>query len=198
MSNPRPFDFSRCHNHYLVMRHGHSQANAMGLIVSSPQEGLAGYGLSPKGHEQLARRLDEWHLAPPTHLLHSDFLRTTETAAHVAAHFGLTARAELRLRERFFGNFDLGPDHAYAAVWAEDASDASHQGGGVESVRAVAERLTRLIEDLENELDGATILLVGHGDPLQILLTAAAGRDLASHRDQIALVPADVKPLVTP
>ncbi|MEC9305468.1 MAG: histidine phosphatase family protein, partial [Pseudomonadota bacterium] len=29
------------------MRHGHSQANAQGTIISSPERGLLAYGLSP-------------------------------------------------------------------------------------------------------------------------------------------------------
>ena len=47
-------DDSRHHwrNRYLLMRHGHSQANAQGTIISSPERGLLAYGLSPQGEQQ--------------------------------------------------------------------------------------------------------------------------------------------------
>ena len=97
MSNVEANDFPRCRNHYLLMRHGHSQANAMGLIVSSPEQGLEGYGLSPKGQEQLHERLTGWHLAAPDQVFHSDFLRTTETAYMVSSRL---ARPQAEERDR--------------------------------------------------------------------------------------------------
>lgn len=184
-------------NHYLVMRHGHSQANAMGLVVSSPEHGLSDYGLSARGEEQLNRRLAEWHLAAPQQILHSDFLRTTETAQRVAEHFGVALHPDTRLRERFFGDYDLHPDSVYCDVWELDARDPSRALKRVESVYQVAERLCALIIDLEQRHDGTTLLLVSHGDPLQILLTAAAGRPLSEHRKIPPLAPADVRPLIT-
>ena len=196
MSNVEANDFPRCRNHYLLMRHGHSQANAMGLIVSSPEQGLEGYGLSPKGQEQLHERLAGWHLAAPDQVFHSDFLRTTETAALAGQHFNVTPHPEPRLRERFFGDYDQGPDPAYADVWAMDSENAEHRTHGVESVGDVSRRLIDLVISLEQRFDDATILLVGHGDPLQILLTAACGAPLSEHRSQPPLAPADVRPLI--
>ena len=80
-------DDSRHHwrNRYLLMRHGHSQANAQGTIISSPERGLLAYGLSPQGEQQLADTVARWHWPVPTQVVHSDFLRTTHTAARVAA-----------------------------------------------------------------------------------------------------------------
>ncbi|MCA0974364.1 histidine phosphatase family protein [Halomonas denitrificans] len=185
-----------CHNHYLVMRHGHSQANARGLIVSSPTHGCEGYGLSAKGEEQLQHRLDSWHLATPTHIVHSDFLRTTQTAEHVGAYFSLTPTPDQRLRERFFGDLDQGPDSAYASIWSHDAENPHHHLQGCESVADVVQRMFALIIDLEARLHHQTILLVSHGDPLHILLAAASGQPLSAHRDQPPLAPADIRPLI--
>ncbi|QEM83627.1 histidine phosphatase family protein [Halomonas binhaiensis] len=196
MSNTPSLDFAQLHNHYLLMRHGHSQGNAMGLIVSSPEHGLGGYGLSTKGQEQILVRLAEWHLAPPERVLYSDFLRTKETALRVAEHFDVPSAPEPRLRERFFGELDMLPDSAYQQVWDEDARNPDHTGGGVESVRQVANRLIEVIQELEKGYQQATLLLVSHGDPLQILLTAAAGHDLRSHREHFPLAPADIRPLI--
>lgn len=192
MSNDRFHTALRHHNRYLLMRHGHSEANAQGLIVSTPEHGLNAYGLSPEGHAQLARLVAEWPWPAPTRLLHSDFLRTTQTAEHVAARFGLVATPEPRLRERHFGTLEGGPDERYPEVWALDAEAADHRAFGVESVASVATRLCAVIDALERRHRGETLLLVSHGDPLQILLTALEGQALTAHRAREPLQPAGV------
>ena len=100
-------------NRYLLMRHGHSEANARGIIISTPARGLAHFGLSRQGEDQLAALLAAWSGPTPTRLLHSDFLRTRDTAERVARHFGLCPEAEPRLRERHFGRLEGQPDSRY-------------------------------------------------------------------------------------
>jgi len=181
-------------NRYLLMRHGHSQANQAGIIISSPEQGLNGYGLSPNGEQQLAEVVSEWAWPVPTRIVHSDFLRTTQTAARVATHFGLPLIAEQGLRERFFGAFDARPDTGYPEVWAQDTASADHCWQGVEAVSRVAARMHAVIEGWEARAQDETILLVSHGDPLQILLTALSKKPLTQHRDQTALAPASITP----
>ncbi|MCG6656595.1 histidine phosphatase family protein [Halomonas campisalis] len=174
------------------MRHGHSQANASGVIISTPDRGLDAFGLSPQGREQLDRVVAEWSWPAPTHILHSDFLRTAETAARVAEHFALPLSGEPGLRERDFGELEGQPDSRYPDIWALDAADPTHRRFGVESVAAVARRMLGVIDGLERETRHATVLLVSHGDPLQILLTALAQRPLSQHRDRPPLAPASI------
>ncbi|MCE8035364.1 MAG: histidine phosphatase family protein [Halomonas sp.] len=179
-------------NRYLLMRHGHSQANAEHLIISTPARGLAGYGLSAAGQVQLDELLANWRWPFPTRILHSDFLRTTETARRVADHFGLGLQPEPRLRERDFGSFEGLPDSRYPEVWAHDARSPEHCEYGVESVASVAARMQGVIASLEQTLRDETILLVSHGDPLQIMLTALEGRLLSEHRAREPLLPASI------
>ncbi|KAA0010933.1 histidine phosphatase family protein [Billgrantia pellis] len=174
------------------MRHGHSQANAQQRIISTPAQGLLAFGLSRQGVQELDTRLADWCWPVPTRILHSDFLRTTETAERVAAHFGLETQPEPRLREREFGQFEGGSDRHYHDVWALDVRNPEHREYGVESVASVAARMQGVIGSLESALRDETILLVSHGDPLQILLTALEGRLLSEHRDREALLPAGV------
>ncbi len=192
MSNTFPAASGHWHNRYLLMRHGHSQANQQGVIISSPEHGLAGFGLSSRGRAQLDGLLADWRWATPERVLHSDFRRTTETAARIARHFGLCLEAEPRLRERHFGAFEGEGDERYAEVWARDARDPAHRHAGVEAVAEVAARMTGLIADLEQRHAGKTLLLVSHGDPLQILLTALEGRALSRHRERAPLAPASI------
>ncbi|MFP4137785.1 MAG: histidine phosphatase family protein [Halomonas sp.] len=185
-------------NRYLLMRHGHSEANAQGRIIGSPALGVAGFGLSPRGRDQLAALLVNWRWEVPDRVLHSDFRRTTETARAVAEHFGRPARAEPRLRERLFGDLEGEGDARYAEVWARDAREPAHRHAGVESVVEVAARMTAVIEALERAHAGETLLLVSHGDPLQILLAALEGRGLGRHREREPLAPASITPLRWP
>ncbi|MCL7939324.1 histidine phosphatase family protein [Halomonas sp. ATCH28] len=192
MSNTFPAASGHWHNRYLLMRHGHSLANQQGRIISSPERGLTGYGLSSRGREQLDGLLVDWRWATPGRILHSDFRRTTETAERIAHHFGLRLEAEERLRERHFGSLEGEADERYAEVWARDAHDPAHRHAGVEAVAEVAARMSGLIAELEQRHAGETILLVSHGDPLQILLAALEGRELTRHRERPPLAPASV------
>ncbi len=177
---------------YLLMRHGHSQANAADLIISHPDLGRDDYGLSPTGQAQLDALLANWAWPVPDRILHSDFLRTTQTATRIARHFGVEATPEHDLRERHFGDLDGGSAERYVDIWTRDAENPDHQAWGVESVTAVAGRLCSVIERLEHSRTSETILLVSHGDPLQILLTALKGGPLNRHRDRPALAPASI------
>lgn len=192
MSNTLQSPYDHWRNRYLLMRHGHSQANAAGLIISSPERGLEGFGLSEYGEQQLAQRMADWQWPVPTRVVHSDFLRTTQTAARVAAAFGLVPSVDMRLRERYFGELEGQGDDGYPNVWALDAQNAEHQHHQVEAVSAVAERMRAVIDNWEQRVSGETIVLVSHGDPLQILLTALAGKPLSQHRKQAALLPASI------
>ncbi len=179
-------------NRYLFMRHGHSLANQQRVIVSSPGRGVENFGLSEHGEQQLAQLVADWQWPVPTRVVHSDFLRTTQTAAHVAARFELVPSVDTRLRERNFGELEGLGDELYPSVWALDAEDAEHQHHGVEALSRVASRMQAVIGDWEQQVSGEVILLVSHGDPLQILLTALAGKPLTSHREQTPLAPASI------
>jgi broad specificity phosphatase PhoE len=180
------------HNRYLLMRHGHSQANQQGVIVSSPERGIDNFGLSEKGELQLAQLVADWQWPVPTRVMHSDFLRTRQTAAHVAARFGLMPSVDTRLRERHFGELEGQGDDRYPLIWALDAEDAEHTHHQVEALSAVAKRMHAVIHECEQKARGETIMLVSHGDPLQILLTALAGKSLTAHREQTPLAPASI------
>jgi probable phosphoglycerate mutase len=185
-------------NRYLVLRHGHSLANQQGLIVSDPLNGCHGYGLSGQGRSQLEFSFREINvLDASTLIISSDFRRAMESAKMAADALGLAGSIEIdpRLRERYFGDLELGPDDAYAEVWRRDAEDADHQHRSVESASQVMTRVTELIIDLERRYVDQTILLVSHGDALQILQTAFSRRTASAHRQLPHLQTAEIRPL---
>lgn len=164
------------------MRHGQSLANVQGLIVSQPENGLNNYGLSETGRQQVKTGIENSELGAQTRIIASDFKRTRETAtlAHDLLACDHSVELDCRLRERNFGEFELGPDDGYKEAWAHDQLDSATECRGVETVSSVLQRSTAVIVDLEQRFTNMQCLLIAHGDILQILQTASS--ELASFR----------------
>jgi probable phosphoglycerate mutase len=190
----------RLANRYSVMRHGQSQANLRGVIVSRIETDAGGdYGLTALGRDQVRAAalscLPALSVRPAGVLIYSsDFARAAQTAgimrAHLAAPDVVIAPA---LRERCFGDWEGTPTANYRGVWAAD--EAGHADDGVEPAPAVLDRVTALIVDLEGQHTGRDILLVSHGDTLQILQAGFARIDPARHRHLPHLETAEIRQL---
>ncbi len=192
------FEIDRLVNRYFVMRHGHSLANEQGIIVSYPENGCSGFGLSESGQVQVKQSLSKVNdLDTGTRIVCSDFMRAQESAEIVFSLLGCTTSLTMdpRLRERNFGEYELSADSGYNDVWKEDALDADSRCKGVESVNQVMQRVTLVVQELEKQFNGSTILLVSHGDALQILQAAFARRDGSIHREQEHLHTAEIRQL---
>ncbi|GJJ71108.1 hypothetical protein EMPS_03458 [Entomortierella parvispora] len=134
----------------------------------------------------------------------SPFLRTQHTAHLIhesiqqkSLEFDqLTVKGEIEtdkdLRERFFGEFELATpsDNIYDQVWIEDSRNPFHRSFGVESVNEVTERATGVVRRVESEEQTGQesavktwVILVSHGDALQILQTAMKGWSGDRHRE---------------
>lgn len=188
-------------NKYFAQRHGKSHANEEGIIVSSAAQGVPGFGLTDEGREQARRAalaakeggiLDESVL-----IVSSDFLRARETAEITAAALGARDAVVLsdRLRERFFGELDGQSNEHYEKVWAFDLEDHLHERFGSESVASVLARTLSLIQELESRHEGRDILLVSHGDTLQILQTHFEAVRPSLHRSLPHLGTGEIRPL---
>jgi len=185
-------------NRYFAMRHGHSIGNQQGIIVSHPENGCAGYGLSELGVEQVRASLQQDRLlGAGTIIVSSDFRRALESAAIAQQLLGCAApiATDIRLRERYFGELELGPDSAYQAVWQQDQKDPDSDFRAVETANQVMARVSALIVELETRYTHASLLLVSHGDALQILQTAFARRGASQHRQLEHLQTAEIRAL---
>ena len=184
-------------NRYLLLRHGHSEANGQSLIASSPERAIPHFGLTKTGQDQITRMVEQHgsQLACVRQIFTSDFRRTRETANIVAGLLNAPIKEAVSLRERNFGRWDGQSDTNYETVWAADAEDPGHVRWGVESVSSVAERMSRFVKEVDQLGVGQTYLLVSHGDPLQILITASQGQDLGSHRNLDPLATAELRSL---
>jgi probable phosphoglycerate mutase len=188
---------SQLRNRYFLLRHGQSEANRWGLIASSPGVAVSQFGLTQTGREQISRSIDQHRerLAAIDRIFTSDFRRARETAEIVASVLRAPVEEAVQLRERDFGQWDGQPDDHYRTVWSADAEDPTHQQWGVESVAAVARRMSLFIGTVDQSGFQQSYLIVSHGDPLQILITTASGRDLRLHRQLEPLTTAELRPL---
>ncbi|XP_002525806.2 uncharacterized protein LOC8282954 [Ricinus communis] len=173
-------------NRYWVLRHGKSIPNERGLIVSSLENGiLTEYQLAPDGinQAQLAgelflKELKERNI-PLEHvcICYSPFARTSHTAEVVASVLnipfeGPQCKVIEDLRERYFGPlFELMSHEKYPEIWELDEKDPFMQPDAGESANDVATRLANAMANMESEFQGCAVLIVSHGDPLQILQT---------------------------
>ncbi|HSV95995.1 MAG TPA: histidine phosphatase family protein [Spirochaetota bacterium] len=185
-------------NEYYIMRHGQSEANIGRFICSSPGDGLESCGLTPEGVRQAREAaLRDFSGVKDVVVYSSDFLRARQTAETVAE----CVKAERiiftpLLRERFFGKYDRGDDTRYSEVWKADSGNPDNEAAGVESPAAVRKRALAAVRWCENDCSGKTILLVSHGDILQILFAAFLGLPPDRHREIAPIANAEIRRLV--
>lgn len=174
----------RLANRYFALRHGRSRANACGLIVSGSSVTESAFGLTRTGRDQVRQSVAACSaLGPTTLLLSSPLLRARQSAAIAQRLLGCAAPTiDPRLRERGFGALDGMSDQNYRTVWERDAEDRDPTIPGVEPLGSVRARVAELLDELERRHASRCILLVGHGDPLQILWTVFAGVPASQHR----------------
>jgi glucosyl-3-phosphoglycerate phosphatase len=158
-------------------------------------------GAAITGYRSLAasRALAAGHgcgLPGNTVICSSDFCRARQTAEIVRAHLGtpevIIAEA---LRERCFGDWEGSATGNYARVWAADEVNPCYVGGNVEPAAAVLDRSTVFVVDLERRYSGRDILLVSHGDTLQILRAGFLWMNPSQHRSLPELKTAEIRQL---
>ena len=190
-------DVDRLANRFSIMRHGQSKANARGVIVSCIANDRRGdYGLSEPGRQQAVAAARSCGLPGNTVICSSDFSRARQTAEIVRAHLGapqvIIAEA---LRERYFGEWEGSATGNYARVWAADEVNPCYAGGNVEPAAAVLDRSTAFIADLERRYSDRDILLISHGDTLQILQGGFLQMNPSQHRCLPELKTAEIRQL---
>jgi len=177
------FDPISLKNIYFGMRHGFSEGNAAGIIASSPERALNAIGLTELGRKQVLESLHTFRPSQVPIVYSSDYLRTKQTA-ELAAQTLQTAPViyTAALRERDFGALDGRPVSEYPRVWNLESDTADLTKLGVESAVSVLNRVSSVILEIEQIHTGQIVLLISHGDPLQILLTRFQQKQPWEHR----------------
>lgn len=193
-------------NRYYSLRHGLSVPQSKGLIVSKPENGLRPeWGLEMEGFDQIFDSVRDaildGILDRDTIVRSSDFSRTRESAEEARDvlndyHVGSRVIISKRLRERVFGIFELTSNANYTKVWAKDEQDMFNTEDGVESPVAVQRRFADEILVCERKYRHRDIVLVGHGDLLQIGETNFRRLPPSMHRTIPHLKNAELRQLI--
>jgi broad specificity phosphatase PhoE len=167
-----------------LVRHGETPSNREMRYLGSLDESLTESGLRQAAC--LAGALAD---LPVAAVYASPLRRAAQTGERIAAGLRIPLRAEPRLREQRFGDWEgltrsevLGrsdTDRQCLLSWEADPS-AAPPGG--ESLAAIEERMKGLIAELETAHPGAWVTLVSHVGPIKVLLCAALATPLTAAR----------------
>jgi len=146
----------------VIWRHGNTDWNATGRV-----QGQTDVPLNDLGREQARAAAPALAALRPDAIVASDLRRAADTAAALAALTGLPVRADARLRERHFGQWqglDLTevaerfPDE-YARWRAGDPDP----GAGIETLDDLGKRLGAAFQDAADLAVGGTVVVATHG-----------------------------------
>lgn len=114
------------------------------------------------GHEQAImtgkKIVEEGILADE--ILYSPLVRASETARHISEITGIPARMEPRLKEQNFGKYESTPRDGKEFAKAKEQFVCRYEGG--ESMLHLAQRIYNLLDEIKEESDQKTYILVAH------------------------------------
>jgi 2,3-bisphosphoglycerate-dependent phosphoglycerate mutase len=167
-----------------LIRHGETSWNAERRLQGHTDIPLNSSGALQA--RQMAQALKDIKLTFDV-LYTSDLKRAADTANAVVQLFGVDAQIDSALRERHFGALQglsigdaplLQPD-----IWqAHIARDLEHELAGGESIRQFALRVQNVLDRIQVEHAGKTILIVSHGGTLDMMYRIASKRPLSAER----------------
>ena len=153
-----------------LIRHGQSIANQEKIIVSHPDHGVNGYGLTSKGSNQ-ARRAGKELLktAQDPIIISSNFARAKQTADDIRKALNCDHILAEELRERYFGELELKDHSYYHKVWEKDRNDFTHTTWNVESQQNILNRIELFWQKYNQLAEKHDLILVSHGDTLRVM-----------------------------
>ncbi|MGW9629460.1 histidine phosphatase family protein [Agromyces sp. NPDC055520] len=162
-----------------LVRHG-EVFNPQGVLYGR----LPGYGLSDLGHRMAQSAADDLVARdrPVAALVASPLQRTQESAAPIAATFGLAPRLDERVIEpenRFEGKRLRGEGGALRDIrnWPLLVNPWRPSWG--EPFRSIADRMLAAIDDAWRSADGGDVVIVSHQLPIWMVHRRLAGDSLA-------------------
>lgn len=162
----------------LLARHGETDWNRAGRY-----QGQASVPLNGTGRAQAARLADVLEHIAYDALYSSDLPRALQTAQIIDAQ---ATRTDARLREPYYGQFEgLTYDEMAAlapAVYHKWQRDRSTPPPGGEPIPDIVERAASFLRDMRAWHPAQTVLVISHGELLQVLLCTALDRPIADFR----------------
>ena len=144
-------------SYFYFTRHGQTIWNVENKIC-----GATDIALTSLGHDQaieLGKRIKEEHIHIDE-ILYSPLVRAADTAKHISEVTGIACREEIRLKEQNFGRYEStardGEEFAKAKM------NFVYDFDGGETMLHLAQRIYNLLDEIKEESDSKTYLLVAH------------------------------------
>lgn len=142
----------------IVVRHGQTEANALGLLL-----GRGDPPLDDRGREQAAAVA---RVLRPARVVSSPLQRARQTAAIIAGEQDV--EIDERWIELDYGTYEGTPVASVSeAIWAQWRADADFAPGGGESLSALGRRVTAACDDLIVEAADRDVVVVTHVSPVK-------------------------------
>jgi glucosyl-3-phosphoglycerate phosphatase len=146
----------------ILWRHGNTDWNSENRV-----QGQTDVPLNELGRRQAAQAAPKLAALRPDAIVASDATRAADTAAALAELTGLPVRHDVRLRERFYGQWqgltmtEIGerfPDEH--ARWR---AGAPSPGCGIESLDDMGKRMVEVLQEAADATPGGLTVLATHG-----------------------------------
>lgn len=139
------------------VRHGQTVWNVENKIC-----GATDIALTELGHQQAietGKMLLEQGIQADE-ILYSPLIRAAETARHISEITGIPGRMEPRLKEQNYGKWESTARDGLAFKKAKEDFCCRYEGG--ESMLQLAQRIYNLLDEIKEEADRKTYILVAH------------------------------------
>jgi isoleucyl-tRNA synthetase len=163
-------------NKLFLIRHGEAENNVKGILNSLLE--VKKYKLTEVGRKQskeLAKILKKEKIDA---IFSSPILRAQETAEIIAKELKLKVVFDKRLREVGFGDFNGKSADDFEKVFPSRKSRIGKIDFGVENEEQIQSRMQNFLEDINKKFSGKNIIIVSHGDPIQIFYGMNQNLDL--------------------
>jgi broad specificity phosphatase PhoE len=163
-------------NQYYLVRHGYSLRNEKNIASCWPERKLS--PLTERGEKEAVRAAKKLKKEKIDLIFYSDLLRTKQTAEIIGKEIGLKPQPDERLREIDVGSLNGLPIDEVSRFWdlagilnsfdyyEKRYRIAPPQG---ENYIEAENRVSNLLQDMEEKYQGKKILLVSHGRVITLL-----------------------------
>jgi probable phosphoglycerate mutase len=166
----------------LAIRHGETAWN-----VDTRIQGQLDIGLNDTGRWQAHRVAQALAGEPISAIYTSDLFRAWDTARAIGSATGLPVQTEQALRERGFGVFEGKTFQEIEELWPEASlrwrkREPGFAPEGGESLVAIRERISTIVNTLGARHAGELIVLVAHGGVMDVLYRLATHQEIQAPR----------------
>ena len=139
------------------VRHGQTVWNVENKIC-----GATDIALTELGHQQAIEtgKMLKKQGIQADEILYSPLIRAAETARHISEITGIPGRMEPRLKEQNYGKWESTARDGLAFRKAKEDFCCRYEGG--ESMLQLAQRIYNLLDEIKEEADRKTYILVAH------------------------------------